>query len=149
MQPQSLTFFLVTQLWRKPAPDMAEPPQPHLDTIQTEYHPHSKLPPKVTKFEDYRKYHSQHRHPIPHNATKPWTPFRTRSDFEFAKIALDAALNQRQVDALLKVFRRCLKGEDSLDLKDHNELQEMWDLASVLHTRVCSSICNNCKSYLH
>jgi hypothetical protein len=128
---------------------MAEPQQPDLDTIRTEYHPNSKLPPKVAKFEDYREYHSQHRRPTPRNLTKPWSPFRTRAEFEFAEIALDAALNQRQVDALLKVFRRCLEGEDSLDLKDHNELQKMWDLASVLHTRVCSSICNNCKSYLH
>lgn len=153
MNVKSLTHLLVARLWHKPAPelilDLAEPQQPPLDAIRTEYHPHSKRPPKVVKFDDYREYHPQRRRLTPRNPTKPWTPFRTRSEFEFAEIALDAALNKRQVDALLQVFRRCLEGEDTLDLKDHSELQSMWDLASVLHTRVCSSICNNCKIYLH
>ena len=141
-------FFSVTQLSHKPASDIAEPLEPDLDSIRTEYHPYSKLLPRVFKFENYREYHSQYRRPTPRNPAKPWTPFRTRAEFEFAEIALDAALNKRQVDALLTVFRRCFEGEDSMDLKDHNELQKMWELASVIHTRVCSSICNNCRSYL-
>lgn len=126
-----------------------EPQEPWLDAIRMEYHPHTKKPPKVVKFEEYREYHSQRRRPTPRNPTKPWTPFRTRAEFEFAEIALDAALNKRQVDALLKLFRRCVGGEDTLDLKDHAELTDMWELASVLHTRVCSSMCPNCKSCLN
>ena len=126
-----------------------EPEQPWLDAIRTEYHPHTKKLPKVVKFEDYREYHSQRQRPTPRNPTRPWTPFRTRAEFEFAEIALDAALNKRQVDALLKLFRRCVAGEDMLGLKDHAELTEMWELASVLHTRVCSSMCPNCKSCLN
>ena len=121
------------------------PQQPWLDAIKTEYHPHANKSPKVVKFEYYREYHSQRHRPTPRNPTKPWIPFRTRAEFEFAEIALDAALNKRQVDALLKLFRRCVGGEDTLGLKDHAELTHMWELASVLHTRVCSSVCPNCK----
>ena len=121
-------------------------PSPHeitenipLDTIRTEYHPHTKSPPKVVKFEEYREYYSQRRRPTARNPTKPWSPFRTRAEFEFAEIALDAALNKRQVDALLKLFHRCIEGQDQFGLKDHTDLTEMWELASVLHARVCSS----------
>ena len=124
------------------------PQQPWLDAIKTEYHPHANQSPKVVKFEEYHEYHSQRHRPTPRNPTKPWIPFRTRAEFEFAEIALDAALNKRQVDALLKLFRRCVGGEDTLGLNDHAELTHMWELASVLHTRVCqcSSTCPNCKS---
>jgi hypothetical protein len=121
------------------------PQQPWLDAIKTEYHPHANKSPKVVKFEEYREYNSQRHRPTPRNPTKPWIPFRTHAEFEFAEIALDAALNKRQVDALLKLFRRCVGGEDTLGLKDHAELTHMWELASVLHTRVCSSVCPNCK----
>jgi len=148
---------LVAQIQHDPAPDpihniivdLSEPQQPSLDAIRTEYHPQSKRRPMVVKFEDYREHRSQHQRPTPRNPAKPWTPFRTRAEFKFSEIVLDAAMNKRQVDALLKVFHRCLEGEDTLDLKDHSEVQSMWDLASVLHTRVCSTICCNCKSYLH
>lgn len=123
-----------------------ESQQPWLDAIRTEYHPHAKLPPKVVKFEEYREHHSQHRRPTPRNPTKPWTPFRTRAEFEFAEIAIDAALNKRQVDALIKVFHRCIEGKDTFELKGHADLIEMWELASVLHTRVHSFRCPNCHS---
>jgi len=153
MQRQLLTHPLVARLWQEPqdtgpilGPDTAESQQPALDAIRTEYHLHTNLPLKVTKFEEYREHHSQRRRPTPRNPTKPWTPFRTRAEFEFAKFALDAHLNKRQVDVLLKVFRRCIEGEDSMDFKDHTDLLKMWDLASVLHTWVCSS-CTRCKSY--
>jgi hypothetical protein len=116
-----------------------------LDAIRIEYHPHMNLPPKIVKFEEYREYHPQHRRPTPRNPTKPWTPFRTRAEFEFAEVALDAALNKRQVDALLKVFHRCLNGEDKFGLKEHADLTEMWEHASVLHARVCLSKGSNSK----
>jgi len=111
--------------------DLSEPQQPPLDAIRTKYHPQSKRRPMVVKFEDYCEHRSQHRHPTPRNPAKPWTPFKTRAEFEFSEIVLDAAMNRRQVDALLKVFHRCLEDEDTLDLKDHSEVQSMWDLASV------------------
>ena len=105
--------------------------------------------PKIIKFEEYHKYYSQCQHPTPWNPTKPWTPFRTHAEFNFAEVALNAALNKRQVDTLLKLFHHCVGGEDILNLKDHAELTHMWELASLLHTRVCLSMCPNCKSYLN
>jgi len=135
--PAYHSFMNVAKLIPETIPDVAEPQPPLVDAIRTEYHPHTKLPPKIVQFEDYREYHSQHRRPTPRNPSKPWTPFRTRAEFEFAEVVLDAALNRRQIDTLLKVFHRCVEGEDRLDLKNHADLQEMWELASVLHTRVC------------
>ena len=130
----------------EPIPYANEPQQPSLDSIKAEYHPNAKFAEKVVKFEEYSEYHSKRRRPTTQNPTKPWTPFRTHAEFEFAELALDAALNKRQVDKLLKIFHCCLGGEDTLELKDHNDLLKMWDLASVLHMLVCSSIRKN-RSY--
>lgn len=125
-----------------------DPPKwPELDDIRTEYHPHTKLPSKIVHFDDYREYTSQRRRPTPRNPLKPWTPFKTRAEFEFAEFALDAALNKRQVNSLIGLFHRCIAGEDKFELKDHAELMHMWDLASVLHARVRSFDCPNCKSH--
>ncbi|KAI6127987.1 hypothetical protein EDD16DRAFT_1690555 [Pisolithus croceorrhizus] len=41
----------------------------------------------------------------PDVSTDPWYPFRSRLDFEFAELALEAALNKEQVNRLLRLMK--------------------------------------------
>ncbi|KIK78072.1 hypothetical protein PAXRUDRAFT_17084 [Paxillus rubicundulus Ve08.2h10] len=52
----------------------------------------------------------------------PWCPFQCKGDFEFAEIALDASLNQKQVDDLLDLISCVAKGTTQVTLKNEQEL---------------------------
>ena len=52
----------------------------------------------------------------------PWEPFGSYSKFEFAEVTLNAALNKKQIEKLLKIIQRCIKEEDGFDLKSHKDL---------------------------
>ena len=105
-----------------------------IDNIRTEYHPNSGRGAKVEKFEDYRE------HSLKHNSVPeikdPWLPFQSRTDFEFAQLALDAALTKTHVDKLIQLVERCIKGQDSFNLRNHQHLHDTWDAASSLLTPV-------------
>jgi len=105
-----------------------------IDNIRTEYHPNSGRGVKVETFEDYRE-HSLKPAPVP-EITDPWRPFRSRTDFEFAQLALDAALTKTHVDKLIKLVEGCIKGQDSFNLTNHQELYKTWDAASAMLTPV-------------
>ena len=107
--------------------DLAPEPLRH-DDIKTEYHPHSGFKTTIEHFEDYGRKNHQEKPPLYHK--KPWEPFRTRVDFEFAEIALSAALNKDHADMLIKLVHRCIDGQASFTLKNHTELCQMWDGAS-------------------
>jgi len=88
-----------------------------IDNIRTEYHPNSGRGVKVETFEDYRK-HTLKPISVP-EITDPW-PLRT--DFEFAQLALEAALTKTHVDKLIQLVERCIKGQDSFNLTNHQDL---------------------------
>lgn len=103
-----------------------------MDTIKTEYHPRSKRKVKI-KEENFENYHEYDEPKVKSAPTKkPWSPFGSKSDFEFAEIAQDAHLNNVQVDRLLKLFQHCLTGKDKLNLKNSKHLKEIWDQACTL-----------------
>jgi hypothetical protein len=60
----------------------------------------------------------------------------SRADFEFAEIALEAALTKDQVDSMIKLIGRLIQGQDSLTLTSHSDLRKAWDAASELVTPV-------------
>jgi hypothetical protein len=70
------------------------------------------------------------------NTRRPWKPFKTRSEFEFAEVALRAGLTKNQVNALIQVMRRCIQGEDSFNIRDHDHMCTIWNAGAVLHTAV-------------
>ncbi|KZT00141.1 uncharacterized protein LAESUDRAFT_631845, partial [Laetiporus sulphureus 93-53] len=53
---------------------------------------------------------------------KPWGPFRTCTDFEFAKIALNAALNKDQVNALINIINAVASGKAEFTIASDMEL---------------------------
>jgi len=114
------------------------PGGPEIGSIRTEYHPNSGRSTKIESLEDYFERTSK---PVsPPEDSEPWRPFRSRADFEFAKLALEAALTQGQVEQLIQLFGKCIQGEDSFNLKSHQDLRETWDAASLLLTPVPTNV---------
>ena len=107
---------------------------PEIGSIWTEYHPNSGQSTKIESLEDYFEHTSK---PVsPPEDSEPWQPFCSQADFEFAKLALEAALMQGQIEQLIKLFGKCIEGKDLFNLKSHQDLRETWDAASLLLTLV-------------
>lgn len=109
-----------------------------IDDIRTEYHPNSGRGVKVETFEDYRE-HTFKPVAVP-EITEPWRPFQSRTDFEFAQLALDAALTKAHVDKLIQLVGRCIRGHDSFNLMNHQDLYKTWDAASTMLTPVPTNV---------
>lgn len=60
----------------------------------------------------------------------------SRADFEFAEIALEAALTKDQIDSMIKLIGCLTRGQDSFTLTSHRDLRNAWDAASELVTPV-------------
>ncbi|KAG2085835.1 uncharacterized protein F5147DRAFT_781868 [Suillus discolor] len=52
-----------------------------------------------------------------------WRPFRSRRDFEFSEIALDAALNKHQIDRLLSLIAHISQGQTQITLTNETDLR--------------------------
>ncbi|KAG1901040.1 uncharacterized protein F5891DRAFT_1128297 [Suillus fuscotomentosus] len=57
-------------------------------------------------------------------------PFCSRADFEFAEIALDAALNKSHINGLLALIGRISRGETQMTLKTDTDLRKAWEHAT-------------------
>jgi len=116
----------------EPAPHPLEP-EPQMDDIRVEYHPHSKIPSKTVPFDQFSR---EANIKSARGPDEPWYPFETREDFELAEIALQAAIKKEHFDALLKLIRRCADSKGSVTLSSHDQMKETWTQASVLLTPV-------------
>ena len=106
----------------------SHPTPTHKDgDIRVEYHPNSGRCTDTFKPDEYRQS-------VPDcNATsepEPWAPFRTREDFEFAEMVLEAGMTRGQVKALIKLFHKCLKKEGSFTISKYKEMEETFKVAS-------------------
>ncbi|KAG1824182.1 hypothetical protein EV424DRAFT_1471936 [Suillus variegatus] len=80
--------------------------------FKTMYHPSAGREPLLQTFEEFGvNSHPEEELPVDE---EPWRPFCSRGDFEFAEIALNAALNKSQIDALLALIGRISRGESRL-----------------------------------
>jgi hypothetical protein len=102
--------------------------------FKTEYHPCSG---HLTLFQPFDKFcvSSEVQH-APIIDKEPWCPFRSRGDFEFSEIAIEAALNKSRVNALLSLIMRISEGNAQITLKNEAELSKAWDNAAVELTPV-------------
>ena len=107
---------------------------PTIDDIRTEFHPNSGRGVKVETFEDYRE-HTLKPISVP-EITDPWRPFQSRTDFDFAQLALEAALTKTHIDRFIELVERCIKGQDSFNLTNHRDVYDTWDAASTMLTPV-------------
>lgn len=106
-----------------------------VDDIKTQYHPNSNIREKVDSFSTYKTTKSS---PDAGPKGQPWAPFRSRAEFEFAEIALDAALSNHHVDALIDIIHTLIKGDSAFELKNNNDIRNLWDIASSTITAVCT-----------
>ncbi|KAG2037875.1 hypothetical protein BDR03DRAFT_933870 [Suillus americanus] len=97
--------------------------------FKTEYHPRSG---RSTLFQPFDKFciSSEAQH-APIIDKEPWRPFRSRGDFEFSEIAIEAALNKSQINALLSLITRVSEGNAQITLKNEADLSKAWDNAAV------------------
>jgi hypothetical protein len=105
-------------------------PVPDPDDIKIEYHPSSGLSAQVFHFDDYKSGDPSTAQVSPLANNEPWKPFRSRLDFEFAEVALQAALNKEQTDTLIRLMHSVHQGHDLFTLSSHGELTEIWGEAS-------------------
>jgi hypothetical protein len=75
-------------------------------------------------------------HKISCHDPPPWHPFKSRSDFEFAQLALEANLSRAQVEKLISIFKRCNAGEDTLNVLNHSDIKKRWSESSTKYSQV-------------
>ena len=80
---------------------------PKIGSIQTEYHPNSGQSTKIKSLEDYFEHTSKL--VSPPEDSEPWWPFHSQADFEFAKLALKAALRKVKLNSLYNFLENVLK----------------------------------------
>ncbi|KAF9789425.1 hypothetical protein BJ322DRAFT_990294, partial [Thelephora terrestris] len=98
--------------------------------IRVEYHPNSGRKHKTFTLEEFQRACSdvQHTHPAD---PEPWLPFNTREDFEFAEIAQQSRLSKGQINALIRLFRKCIDiGKEAFTFSNFNDMQKTLTLAS-------------------
>lgn len=112
-------------------PDISGSLSPIVDDIKTEYHPHSGLPPAISRFEDFERYREPTR--IKPIDEEPWKPFPSRFDFEIAEFALEVGLTKEQTNRFLGFFQR-MTAKPSV--ADFSHLCSLWDAVSHRHAMV-------------
>ena len=66
----------------------------------------------------------------------PWYPFWSRLDFEFAELALEAALSKEQTTRLLTLAQRIHARTEKFTLQSYHDLQNTWKAAEHCTTPV-------------
>ncbi|KAG2130569.1 hypothetical protein BD769DRAFT_1386961 [Suillus cothurnatus] len=61
----------------------------------------------------------------------PWQPFTCCTDFKFAELAHQAALNKDQTDKMLQLIWQITEGQAKFTFRSHTELLMAWDRAAT------------------
>ncbi|KAG1861238.1 hypothetical protein F4604DRAFT_1684061 [Suillus subluteus] len=97
--------------------------------FKTEDHPHSG---RQTLFQPFDQFDiSPETQDAPIVDKEPWCPFRSCGDFEFSEIAIEAALNKSQINALLSLITHISEGHAQITLKNEANLSKAWDNAAA------------------
>ena len=117
-------------------------PPPGGDYIRIEYHPNSGRESRVLSPEEFKILSSDNTESMPPISEEPWRPFRSQEDFEFAELVHAAALNQKQIDKLVKFIKRCERNPGSFTFEGAQDVEQSWEDASKLLTPV-SALCTD------
>jgi hypothetical protein len=104
--------------------------------IRVKYHPCSGRGLETFRFEEFTWAPPAS---VPPEDPEPWTPFKTRADFEFAAFAQDVGISKAQIDSLIALFNRCIEsGKDSFTLSSYDNMSKTLKVASEQLAKVCS-----------
>ncbi|KIK14009.1 hypothetical protein PISMIDRAFT_17599 [Pisolithus microcarpus 441] len=109
----------------------------NIDDIHIEYHPNAAIPPQEIPFTEFARGHRPRAYK-PNMSTDPWYLFWSHLDFEFAELALKAALNKEQVNCLLCLMKSIRSVGEVFTLNEYNDLQSTWRATS--HRMMASSL---------
>ncbi|KAI0700634.1 hypothetical protein BC835DRAFT_1411979 [Cytidiella melzeri] len=124
---------------RQPSIDMLPPPispndqpqHPSIDDIKVEYHAGAQRPTVVFAFEDFCEERLQ---PDPSVLNdKPWHPFNSREDFEFAELVHEARMSQDMINRLLKLMQKVNSGQSGLTFSTYADVRQAWEKASLFY----------------
>jgi len=92
------------------------------DLFKTEYHPKSGQPTIVDQFSAFTHTASQ-----PQLADKePWCPFQSETNFEFAELTHQAALNKQQTEVLLHIIWNISLAGAKFTFKSYADVHAAW-----------------------
>jgi hypothetical protein len=125
---QSLPYYCILE--SKTEIDIT--PDAQKDDIRVEYHPKSGRASTTVSFGEFRREEADRNRAPAHDT--PWQLFGSRVNFEFAELAQQSLMNQGQIDAMIKLFRRCIdlgiNSPEAFTLSSAKELSNIWTLAA-------------------
>lgn len=101
----------------------------NVDDILVEYHSSTARSSEKIPFVESAQGHRPRTHK-PDVSADPRYPSPSRLDFEFAELALEAALSKEQVNRFLKLMKSVRCGDDLFTLNDYADLHSTWRAAS-------------------
>lgn len=129
-------------------------PDAQVDDFCTQYHPKTGRSARVVRFDQYGR-----EEPKLHIPTdkKPWISFRTKLNFEFSELMLEAALNRKQITKLISlVHRACAHKEEDegFTVTSYSDLDTMWESAkkkcvavSQIQLLACWLVFTDCEQF--
>lgn len=117
-----------------------------VDDIKIEYHPKSGCQYVIQCFQDYEFSSTPKKSVVIDD--EPWKPFCTQLDFEFAELALQAALSKGQINAFIKLIHHCAEQVEKLTLKNSDDLEDVWENASTRMTPVSCLAVSRYRAYI-
>ncbi|KAG1735148.1 uncharacterized protein EDB91DRAFT_1348420 [Suillus paluster] len=119
--------------------DAAALPTYSRDDIKVEYHPNSGIEMKVHAFDNFhRRPAASSVHTPPDN--QPWRPFQSRLKFDVAELALEAGLNNKQTDHLIKICHHNSVGKEKFTFRNHKDIHSKWEAASHRITKFMKEV---------
>ncbi|KAG1888602.1 hypothetical protein F4604DRAFT_1877195 [Suillus subluteus] len=91
-------------------------------------------------------------HPTPSTSStphdkQPWAPFKSQLEFEIAELALEACLNNKQTDRLIKFCNWCASRQEKFTFQNHKDIRNMWD--AVSHRVTGPDLLHDPRLFLH
>ncbi|KAI0087282.1 hypothetical protein BDY19DRAFT_893062 [Irpex rosettiformis] len=121
-------------------PDVDRPsqPPPEVDSIKVEYHRAAGIKPTVSSFEDFKRDPNMPKADLD-PLSKPWIPFESRTEFEFAEFTHEAHLNKPQVTRLLELIKKITAQKDQFLFKNSDDVDRAWEKAKLRHPTFSAS----------
>lgn len=119
--------------------------QRQLDDIRVEYHPNSGRGTKIYRFEDYireRPSGQTFRDPL---RERPYEPFKSLEDFQFAELALENNLKKDHVELLLSMINRDRGENPTVSFGSFDDVNSAWKKAELFYPSVCSFNSSQCE----